>query len=124
MDEDCRLGYPGLEQVFCTAVEHYVRETEAEYGIGLVEKFFCEGVALIEVFAHTGKLRTLSRESIKFHNSALNSLSSMLQLTFIFLSSTTVASPDFSFISTFTTALRLGTKCRTMLSHICFRSFF
>lgn len=69
MKEYCRLSYLCLLKFFICSVEHDVCYLITENVISLVKKFFCQWITLVQVFAHTYKLRALAGKHECFHMS-------------------------------------------------------
>ena len=67
MKEYCRLGNLGFLQLIVGSGEHDISNLEAENLVGLIKKFFCQCVVIVEILTHTYELRTLSRENKCFH---------------------------------------------------------
>ena len=57
----------GLLQVILGAFKHEVGDAESQHLIGFLKQFFGLGIVVIQVFAHTDKLRTLTGEYECFH---------------------------------------------------------
>ena len=68
MQEYCRLCHLGLLQLVVSTGKHDVCNTESEDFVGLLEEFLSCLIVVVEVLAHTYKLRSLSGENKCFHN--------------------------------------------------------
>src|ERR1044072_8334894 len=62
MKKNGGLCYPGLFQIFFSAVKHDIRNTKPHDLIRLFKQSFRKSAVFIMVFSHPRKLRTLSRE--------------------------------------------------------------
>lgn len=71
MQEYRRLSHLGLLQVIFRTFKHEVGDAEAEHLIGFLKHVMGEAAALVEVFAHTHKLGTLTREYKCFHTNMM-----------------------------------------------------
>ena len=67
VEEYSRLCNLSFLQLLVGASKHNICNLEAEDLVGLIEKFFCQCVVVVEVLAHTYELRTLTRENKCFH---------------------------------------------------------
>ena len=67
MEEYSRLGNLSFLQLIVGSGEHDISNLEAENLVGLIKKFFCQCVVIVEILTHTYELRTLSRENKCFH---------------------------------------------------------
>ena len=56
MEEYSRLGNLGFLQLIVGSGEHDISNIEAENLVGLIDKFFCQCVVIVEVLTHTYEL--------------------------------------------------------------------
>ena len=68
VEEDSGLGHFGLLEVFLGAVEHQVRDAEAEYFVCFLKHLLSLGALFVEVLAHAYELRSLAGKHECFHN--------------------------------------------------------
>ena len=67
VQEDRRLGYFRLLELFVGSGEHDIGDREAENFVGFFEQFFCKGNVVVQVFAHSDELGALTREYVCVH---------------------------------------------------------
>ena len=67
VEEHGRLSDVGAAKVFVGAVEHEVGDTEPEYIVCFFKKVAGRGRCLVQVLAHTDKLRALTGKNVCFH---------------------------------------------------------
>ena len=67
VEEHGRLCHLGLLQLISSSLEHDIGNLEAKHLVGFVEKFLGKWVVLIEVFAHSNELGSLTGEYECFH---------------------------------------------------------
>ena len=68
VEEYGRLRHFGLLQVLVRAVEHDVRDTEAQDFVCFLKQIFCQRIIVIQVFAHAYELCSLTGKNKCFHN--------------------------------------------------------
>ena len=64
MQEYRRLGHFRLFQIFLAAGKHDVGNLEAKDFIGFLEHFLGLGIVVVQIFSHSGKLRSLPGKNI------------------------------------------------------------
>ncbi len=67
VQEDGGLCHLGLLEVFLSAFEHEVCDTETQNLVCFLKELLGFGIVVVEVFAHSYKLGTLTGENICFH---------------------------------------------------------
>ena len=67
MDENGGLGDASLFEFVVGAGKHYISDVESEDFVGTVHQAACFFVVVIEVFAHSYELGTLTGEYKSFH---------------------------------------------------------
>ena len=67
MKEDSGLSHLGLTQVLIGAFKHQVGDAESKNLVSLLKHLLSHGVVVIQVFAHTYKLGTLTGKYNCFH---------------------------------------------------------
>ena len=67
VEEDCGLCHLGLLEFVISSFKHNVGYPVAKYFVGFLEKLFGFRVVVVQVFAHTRELCSLSRENKCFH---------------------------------------------------------
>ena len=65
--EDSRLSNFRLFQIFICTCEHQIRNTESQNIVRFFKHLFSKRIVVVQVFAHTYKLRALTGEYIRFH---------------------------------------------------------
>ena len=68
VQEHCGLCHTGLLQLLSGSLEHDIRDAETKYVVCLLKELPCSLVVLIQFFAHSSELGTLTREYKCFHS--------------------------------------------------------
>ena len=71
MEKDGRLRDFRLLQILLGAAEHHIGDAETEHRIGFFKQFLCRQIIVVQVFAHSDKLRPLTGENVCSHHSLL-----------------------------------------------------